>query len=82
MIMGIAHNGSLFALNPDRIGRVEANPDRVISFVGGTKYVVVEDLEDIISAVVAHRAEVLKVASAPLVEIARPTLRRVRDEEG
>ena len=63
--------------------RVEANPDTVISLVGGTKYVVVEDLEDIISAVVAHRAEVLKVAAVPVVEHTRPTyLRPVTDREG
>jgi len=82
MIMVTRHNGSVFALNPDLIERVEANPDTVISLVGGTKYVVVEDLEEIISAVVAHRAEVLKVAAVPVVERARPTyLRPVSDGE-
>lgn len=77
------HNGSVFALNPDLIERVEANPDTVISLVGGTKYVVVEDIEDIISAVTEHRAEVLKIAAVPLVERTRPTyLRPVSNQEG
>jgi flagellar protein FlbD len=80
MIMVTRHNGSVFALNADLIERVEANPDTVISLVGGTKYVVVENLDEIITAVVAHRAEVLKVAAVPLVVNTRPTyLRPVSD---
>ena len=83
MIMVTRHNGSVFALNPDLIERIEANPDTVISLVGGTKYVVVEDLDEIISAVVAHRAEVLQVAAVPVVERTRPTyLHPVSDQEG
>lgn len=83
MIMVTRHNGSVFALNSDLIERVEANPDTVISLVGGTKYVVVEDLEEIIAAVVAHRAEVLQVAAVPLAERSRPTyLRPVSDGDG
>lgn len=83
MIMVTRHNGSVFALNPDLIERVEANPDTVISLVGGTKYVVVENLEEIITAVTAHRADVLKIAAVPLVEHTRPMyLRPVTDREG
>jgi flagellar protein FlbD len=83
MIMVTRHNGSVFALNPDLIERVEANPDTVISLVGGTKYVVVEPLAQIIEAVTAHRAEVLKVAAVPVVERPRPAyLRSVSDGEG
>ena len=83
MIMVTRHNGSVFALNPDLIERVEANPDTVISLVGGTKYVVVENLEEIIAAVTAHRADVLKIAAVPLVEHTRPMyLRPVTDREG
>jgi flagellar protein FlbD len=83
MIMVTRHNGSVFALNPDLIERVEANPDTVISLVGGTKYVVVEPLSQIIEAVTAHRAEVLKVAAVPVVERPRPAyLRSVSDGEG
>jgi len=65
MIMVTRRNGSAFALNPDLIERVEANPDTVITLVGGTKYVVVEDVREIIGAVVRHRAEVLKAATSP-----------------
>jgi flagellar protein FlbD len=83
MILVTRRNGSVFALNPDLIERVEANPDSVISLVGGTKYVVVENLSEIIAAVTAHRAEVLKIAGLPLVQHAHPTyLRPVTDREG
>jgi flagellar protein FlbD len=83
MIMVTRHNGSVFALNPDLIERVEANPDTVISLVGGTKYVVVEDLREIIQAVTNYRAEVLQVAAVPMVESSRPTyLRPVTDLDG
>jgi flagellar protein FlbD len=83
MIIVTRHNGSVFALNPDLIERVEANPDTVISLVAGTKYVVVETLEQIIAAVTAHRADVLRVAAVPVVEHTWPAyLRPVSDQEG
>lgn len=82
MIMVTRHNGSVFALNPDLIERAEANPDTVISLVGGTKYVVVEDLHEIIAAVTAHRAEVLRIAAVPVVEHTAPTcLHTVTDRD-
>ena len=82
MIMVTRHNGSVFALNPDLIERAEANPDTVISLVGGTKYVVVESLQEIIAAVTAHRAEVLRVAAVPVVEHRPPTcLHTVTDRD-
>ena len=44
-------NGPAFALNPDLIERVEATPDTVIHLVGGTNYVVVETVEEIVARV-------------------------------
>jgi len=83
MIMVTRHNGSVFALNPDLIERIEANPDTVISLVGGTKYVVVESIAEIITAVTAHRAEVLRNAAVPIVEYPPPTqLRAVLKQDG
>ncbi len=43
-------NGPAFALNPDLIERIEATPDTVIHLVGGTNYVVVESVDEIIHA--------------------------------
>jgi flagellar protein FlbD len=85
MIMVTRHNGSVFALNPDLIERIEANPDTVITLVGGTKYVVVEDLPEIIAAVTAHRAEVLRMAALPTPVAEHPRLvylRPVTNKEG
>ena len=42
-------NGPAFALNPDLIERIEATPDTVIHLVGGTNYVVVESVEEIVA---------------------------------
>lgn len=82
MIMVTRRNGSVFALNPDLIERVEANPDTVITLVGGTKYVVVEDMREIIAAIVRHRADVLRSATVPAAEVPRPAyLRPVTNRE-
>ena len=43
-------NGPAFALNPDLIERIEETPDTVIHLVGGTNYVVVESVEEIVHA--------------------------------
>ena len=51
-------NGPAFALNPDLIERVEATPDTVIHLVGGTNYVVVETVDEIIMRVRESRAAV------------------------
>jgi len=44
MIVLTRLNGPSFALNPDLIERVDANPDTVVTLVGGIKYVVAESL--------------------------------------
>ena len=83
MIMVTRHNGSVFASTPTSSSGSRPPPTRSISLVGGTKYVVVEPLAQIIESVTAHRAEVLKVAAVPLVERPRPAyLRSASDGEG
>jgi flagellar protein FlbD len=54
----------MFALNSDLIERVDSTPDTVITVIGGTKYVVAESLDEIVSTVRAHRAEVLALSDA------------------
>ena len=61
-------NGPAFALNPDLIERIEATPDTVIHLVGGTNYVVVETVEEIVARVRESRAAVIA-----LVPPHRPT---------
>ena len=57
-------SGTVFALNCDLIERIDATPDTVVTLVDGKKYVVVESLEDVISAVRHHRGEVLALSTA------------------
>jgi flagellar protein FlbD len=55
-------NGPAFALNPDLIERIEATPDTVIHLVGGTNYVVVESVEEIVARVRESRAAVIALS--------------------
>ena len=56
--------GAQFALNPDLIERVDCTPDTVITLVDGTKYIVLESLEDVVAAVRDFRAAVIGAASS------------------
>ena len=66
MILVTRLNGSVFALNPDLIQRVDATPDTVVTLVDGAKFVISEPLAEIIDRVCAFRARV--VASAHALE--------------
>ncbi|WP_243056468.1 flagellar FlbD family protein [Nocardioides sp. SR21] len=61
-------SGTVFALNSDLIERIDATPDTVITLVDGKKYVVVDALEDVVSAVRRHRGEVLALSTLLDVE--------------
>ena len=52
-------NGEQFALNPDLIERVEAHPDTVAFLVDGTKYVVKETVDEMLSGIREYRAGIL-----------------------
>jgi flagellar protein FlbD len=64
MIVLTRLNGPAFALNPDLIERVDANPDTVVTLVGGTKYVVAESLEELVARVREFRGQVIATAYA------------------
>ena len=55
-------NGPAFALNADLIERVEATPDTVIHLVGGTNYVVVESVEEIVARVREFKAGIIALS--------------------
>ena len=55
-------NGEGFALNPDLIERVEAHPDTVAFLMDGTKYVVRESVEDVLTGIREYRASILATA--------------------
>ena len=52
-------NGERFALNPDLIERVEAHPDTVAFLVDGTKYVVRESVDEVLTEIREYRAGIL-----------------------
>jgi flagellar protein FlbD len=52
-------NGERFALNPDLIERVEAHPDTVAFLIDGTKYVIKESVEEMLSEIREYRAGIL-----------------------
>ncbi len=56
--------GAQFALNPDLIERVDCTPDTVITLVDGTKYIVLESLDEVVAAVRDYRAQIIGAASA------------------
>ena len=76
MIVLTRLNGPSFALNPDLIERVDANPDTVVTLVGGTKYVVAESLQELVLRVREFRGQV--IASACAFESALPAERNLR----
>ena len=69
MITLTRFSGSVFALNSDLIERVDSTPDTVITLVDGTKYVVTEGLQEVVTAIRAYRgaviAESARLSAAP-----------------
>lgn len=68
-------SGPTFALNPDLIERAEATPDTVVTLVNGSKYVIRESLDELVTLVRRYRAEIV-TASRELTPPARPTRSR------
>ena len=67
MIVLTRLNGPSFALNPDLIERVEANPDTVVVLIGGAKYPIAESVEELLERVRDYRGKV--IASAHAAEV-------------
>ena len=55
-------NGERFALNPDLVERVEGHPDTVVFLVDGTRYIVVESVEEVLVEIREYRASILATA--------------------
>lgn len=53
-------NGSELVLNADLIETIEATPDTVLSLTTEHKYVVREDVEEIVSRVVAYKRAIFQ----------------------
>jgi flagellar protein FlbD len=57
-------NGSVFALNPDLIQRVDSTPDTVVTLVDGAKFVITESLTETVELALGFRARVVATAHA------------------
>ncbi|GAB2476600.1 flagellar FlbD family protein [Jatrophihabitans fulvus] len=68
-------SGPTFALNPDLIERAEATPDTVVTLVNGSKYVIRESLDELVTLVRRYRADIVN-ASRELTPPTRPTRSR------
>ena len=62
MIMLSRLNGLPFAVNPDLIERAEATPDTVLTLCDGTKLLIGETVEELVSRVRDYRASILSRA--------------------
>ena len=83
MIIVTRLNGPQVALNCDLIERAEATPDTILTLVDGTKYLVLDTVEDIVAKVREFRASV--VALAQVMEVVTeepPALRVLPDPDG
>ena len=56
MIAVTCRNGEHFSVDPEAIERVETDPDTVIHLIDGTKYVVAESFDALLTAISIHRA--------------------------
>jgi|SRR5450432_2302990 flagellar protein FlbD len=64
MIVLTRLNGPSFALNPDLIERVEANPDTVVVLIGGASYPIAESVDELLARVRNYRGQVIASAHA------------------
>ncbi|MCU1575312.1 MAG: hypothetical protein JWP70_16 [Leifsonia sp.] len=62
MIVVTRLNDSQFAVNPDLIERIHANPDTTLVMVDGAKYIVTESMDDVIGLIASYRARVIALA--------------------
>ena len=62
MIVLTRLNDAKFAINPDLIERIQASPDTTLIMVDGAKYIVTEDLNEVIELIAGYRAQVISMA--------------------
>ena len=67
MIAVTCRNGEHFTIDPDHIERVETGNDTTLHMLDGSKYVIAQELDDLIVAVRDHRAATF-VARTRLVD--------------
>jgi len=65
-------NGNTFVVNPDLLERAESTPDTVVTFVDGSRIVVLESIEELTELIVVFRARVAARAHVLLDETGSP----------
>jgi len=65
MIVVTRLNDTQFAINPDLIERIHANPDTTLVMVDGANFIVTESMEEIIERIAQYRARVISLAYDP-----------------
>lgn len=65
-------SGTTFLLNADLVERVDCTPDTVVTLVDGTKYLVSESLDEVLTAVVDYRAAIVARAALPDAAVVPP----------
>lgn len=65
MIVLTRLNESRFAINPDLIERIHANPDTTLIMVDGANFIVTESMDEVIEKIACYRAHVIALAYDP-----------------
>ena len=65
-------NGNIFVVNPDLLERAESTPDTVVTFVDGSRIVVLESIAELTELIVVFRARVAARAHVLLDETGSP----------
>ncbi|WP_434614051.1 flagellar FlbD family protein [Arthrobacter sp. A5] len=60
-----------FAINPDLIERIHANPDTTLVMADGAKYIVTESLAEVIELIARYRAYVISLARHATAAVAQ-----------
>ncbi|MCF6378232.1 flagellar FlbD family protein [Nocardioides KLBMP 9356] len=68
MILLTRLSGTAFVLNADLIERLDSTPDTVVTLVDGKKYVVAEDLLEVVDEVRAWRSGIIAASGIGGVE--------------
>lgn len=65
-------SGSPFVLNSDLIERIDETPDTVITLGDGTNYVAAESVDEVVTAIRMHRAEIIALSETVRVSLHDP----------
>jgi flagellar protein FlbD len=52
-------NGSQFSVNPDLLQRIDSTPDTVLTLFDGTRYLVLEPMDEVIERIIEYRATLI-----------------------